>query len=180
MPETAATPLAILADYEARARRHARPLPQQERAEEEWLGVGFDVAGQGYVAPLDEVAEILTPPAMSRVPGTRSWVMGVANVRGNLLPVMDLQAFLTGEPQRRGKRSRVLVVQHGGLVAGLLVAAVHGLRHFVAENEASEVPVEATPVLPYVRGAFRDAGGLWPVFSLRRLAESPLFLRVAV
>jgi twitching motility protein PilI len=46
---------------------------------------------------IGEVNEILTLPVLTPVPGTRSWLLGVANVRGNLVPVIDLRDFIEGE-----------------------------------------------------------------------------------
>lgn len=51
------------------------------------------------IAPLEEVKEILNyPDGVTRVPGTQAWLLGMANIRGNLLPLIDLQQFLGGVP----------------------------------------------------------------------------------
>ena len=44
---------------------------------------------------MGEVSEILDPPDYTRVPGVKDWVVGIANVRGSLLPLMDLKGFVT-------------------------------------------------------------------------------------
>ena len=86
--------LDILREYDTRCRKHASDLPSPVEIKEEWLGVGFRMGGKNFVTSLVEVAEILYFPSISKVPGTKPWVCGVANVRGNLLPVLDLQGFL--------------------------------------------------------------------------------------
>ncbi|MBA2409221.1 MAG: chemotaxis protein CheW, partial [Gammaproteobacteria bacterium] len=43
------------------------------------------------VTPLLAVAEIITPPTVASVPGVKPWVMGIANMRGTLLPIMQIQ-----------------------------------------------------------------------------------------
>ena len=63
----------------------------------EWSGIAFRVGGNNLLAPLDEVVEILDMPKLARVPLAQPWVCGIANVRGNLLPVVDLSGFLGGE-----------------------------------------------------------------------------------
>ena len=62
---------------------------------EEWVGVGFRLGTERFLVPRGEVREVLmVPPAITRVPGAKSWVRGLANVRGHLLPVVDLKEFL--------------------------------------------------------------------------------------
>lgn len=173
-------PTALLADIQRRSRSNAAGLPQQEQSVEEWHGIGFRIGQLRLLAPLGEVTEILTLPPMSRVPGAKAWVLGIANVRGNLLPIMDLQGYLHGRRASVGKRSRVLVINHRGVFAGLLVDEVLGLRHFPEENRTTQPPGMDAAVTPYLDRAYKSADETWVVFSMSKLAESPLFLQVAV
>jgi len=173
-------PAQLLAQIERRAQARARALPRQEAARRLWPGIAFRVRGQRLVAPLAEVSEILYYPPLTRVPGTKPWVCGIANVRGNLLPIMDLKGYLYGEQTPTHRRARVLVVSHRGLAAGLLVDEVLGLRHFDEADRLAEVPEADEPLRPYLRRGYRDEEGSWPVFSMFRLAENPLFLQAAV
>jgi twitching motility protein PilI len=173
-------PLLLLREIERRSRVKAAGLPQQQEAEEQWSGIGFRIGNLQLLAPLGQVSEIMTIPAMSRVPGTKSWVLGIANVRGNLLPIMDLAGYLYGRRTVLTKRSRALVVSHRGVFAGLLVDEVMGLRHFPEENRISQMPRTDVAVVPYLDRGYRVGDESWLVFSMRKLAESPLFLQVAV
>lgn len=180
MTEQGANPIELLAEIERRARANAAGLPQQEDIQQQWSGIGFRLGEQWMLAPLDEVTELLTLPVMTRVPGAKGWVLGIANVRGNLLPIMDLNGYLQGRRTVPGKRSRVLVINHRGVFAGLLVDQVHGLRHFEAATRTGAAPEAETELLPYLEPGFPVHEEVWPVFSMRRLAESPLFMQVAV
>ena len=103
-------------------------LPMQEAPPESWEGVMFSVLGSRLVMPLREVVEMLPfPPVVTRVPGAKAWVRGVANIRGNLLPLIDLQSFLGGSPISPDRHSRVLVINHEEIFAGLLVERVMGM-----------------------------------------------------
>ena len=55
------------------------------------LGLVSVVGDTVLVSKMGEVTEILDPPDFTRVPGVQSWVVGIANVRGSLLPLMDLK-----------------------------------------------------------------------------------------
>src|ERR1700758_3164570 len=59
-----------------------------------WTGLGFRLRERWLVAPREDVREVITVPRMTRVPGARPWMLGVANVRGNLLPITDLAQLL--------------------------------------------------------------------------------------
>jgi len=173
-------PVLILRDLERRSRQYATPLPRHEEVRKVWTGIGFRFGGLQLVTPLAEVLEILPPPVVSRVPMTKSWVKGIANVRGSLLPIMDLQGCLMGRPSILGRRGRVMLVRHKQVIAGFLVDEVLGLKHFLEEEAAEDLPQVDEAVQPYLRRAFRQGDMHWGVFSLHRLAESPLLMQVGV
>ena len=174
------TPLELLRKLERDCMTHARELPQQIEVAEEWSGIGFRIGDLRLVAPLGEVVEVLTYPGLSRVPRTRSWVRGIANVRGNLLPIMDLQGYLEGRVTTMTRRSRVLVVNHKGVFSGLVVDEVLGMKHFLSEEQVEEPPVQGGAIAEYLRHGFRRKDEHWRVFSMYSLAESPQFLQAAI
>ena len=174
------SPLERLAHLERLCLTHALGLPQQEQNEEEWLGIGFRLGSLFLVAPLGEVSEILTPPSLSHVPRTKAWVCGIANVRGNLMPIMDLQGYLHDQAAALNRRSRILVVNHQGVYSGLVVDAVLGLRHFRDDQRCEELPGDDARIYEYMAHGFRTESEHWGVFSMHRLAETPQFLKAAV
>src|SRR3546814_1320135 len=84
----------LLADYAQRLHDNAHDLPSQQDMVQYWSGIGFILDGVHYVAPIDEVAEVLSIPDYTRIPGVHPWMKGVSNVRGRLMAVMDLTVFL--------------------------------------------------------------------------------------
>ncbi|RMD70813.1 MAG: purine-binding chemotaxis protein CheW, partial [Gammaproteobacteria bacterium] len=119
-------PIALLEDIERRSLERARGLPLQVEVKPTWTGIGFRMGDSLLAAPLAEIREILTYPGLTRIPGARPWIKGIANVRGNLLPVMDLQAHLKGKETPLSSKCKVLVTGHGEVVAGFLVGEVLG------------------------------------------------------
>ena len=173
-------PIAILRDIETRARQNAAGLPQQVEIRQTWAAVAFRGGDARLGAPLDEVSEIITYPELARVPGTKSWVRGIANIRGNLLPIMDLRDFLTNEPCTLTARTRVLAVNHEEVYSGLVVDEVLGLRHFLEEEKTSALPATSDFIRGFLTGAYVQSGEHWGVFSMHALAESQLFMQAAV
>ena len=173
-------PLALLRDIDARARLSARGLPRKVEVKETWTGIGFRLGEADLVAPLSEVREMLPYPALTSVPGAKSWVKGIANVRGNLLPIVNLPGYLSQGSAVNTRHTRVLVINDGNVYAGLIVDAVYGLQHFFEEEHCEEMPIVDGSIQPYLQGAFLQAGRHWGVLGLHRLAHSQQFLQVAV
>jgi len=172
-------PILLLYDLAQRSRDHAHGLPQQIEVKATWEGVAFRLEGRGWVVPLDQVKEILTKVNISFIPGAKEWVRGVANVRGNLLPILDLRGFLSGRITKMSRQSRILVMQHKGIVAGLLVEEVMGMRHFLEEEFSADVSDLDIPFKEMLMGQYRQRGESWGVFNINHLAELPEFLQVA-
>lgn len=172
-------PYDLLRDLERRYQRDASGLPQQREIRKPWTGIGFNVGGTNFVAPVGDVREILYYPRLTQIPGTKSWVRGMANVRGTLIPIIDLKHYLGHPPVEIHARSRVLVIQNGELWAGLLVDSVSGLKHF-HEDHARTLSVDALPGLKsYLKGQYQFGDIDWYVFSFRELVENPEFIRIA-
>lgn len=172
-------PILLLQDIENRSRASAPGLPQQKEMKEEWRGIAFRVGDYRLVAPLGQVVEILRLPELSRVPGVKDWVVGISNVRGNLLPIMDMNGYLHGKVTRMNKQSRVLVLNHQGVFSGLLVDEVMGMRRFLVETRRATPAGTDLTIKPYIEHIYEHHDGQWMVFSMYKLAESPLFLQVA-
>ncbi len=172
-------PFALLQNIEVRVRSQVRQLPHRGESKPVWSGIIFRLGDLELAAPLLEVSEVLAYPAVARVPGTQSWVRGIANFRGNLLPIMDLRTLLEGVPVVRGRKNRVLVVNHQEIFAGLLVDEIIGLRHFLREERSTEPPPTEIPlVVAHLQGGFERNGRYTPIFGLHALAESAEFMQV--
>ena len=174
-----ATPFEVLADYERRSLAHVAGVPEQIEAPGLWRGIGFRIGPRYLVSSINEVNEILTFPSLTLVPGTRTWLLGVANVRGNLVPVVDLRGFLEGERTPIGDRSRVLVARQAGGSVGLLVDEVLGQRNLTDENQAIEYEAEDPRYEPFIAAHYELDGAVWSVFNLAGLVRTAEFLQAS-
>lgn len=176
-----AKPFDLLVQLDGRSRDHAATLPIDEEVREEWSGIGFQLEGNHYISRMEEVHEVLpfSDLSLSRVPWVKSWIMGIANVRGNLLPVMDLRAFLTGAISPINRRSRVLVISDQNSRTGILVDDVYGIKHFHVDEHSTNVGEVANYLAPLLKGRFDRADGVWHEFSMRSLTAHSQFLKAA-
>lgn len=179
MNPDSASVVEILKDIESKSLAKDSHLQYDQADSSVWAGLAFHIAGIRVLAPMDEVTEILIlPPRLTRVPGAKQWVKGVANVRGNLLPVIDLQAFLGGKSIVTNRRSRVLVVNRGDVTTGLLVGNVQGMRLFEENQAIGSARIESV-ISRFVKSAYENNEGIWPVFSLDSLANDEQFRMAA-
>jgi twitching motility protein PilI len=177
-----ADPFDALIDLALKSVNNAYGLPAQVEAREEWSGVGFMLGNQRMVAPMGEVAELLEVPHSTRLPGVQGWVRGVSNVRGRLLPLIDLEAFFGGALSGTRKRQRILSLDLGELYTGLLVREVFGMQHFAVDTFTTDIPEDLpTAIRPFVTGSYRsDLGEVWVIFSPFLLARDQYFSNAAV
>ena len=163
-------PFELLAELERRGRAVSAQVSQEGSTGREWVGVALRMAGDLYLVAREETREVLgLPPSLTRVPGAKAWIKGLANVRGQLLPVIDLRQFLGSGTTPITRNTRVVVVNHREIPAGLLVDEVL----------SGDAPPTVARCERYLAGAFRRANEQWPVLSLRSVLESSPFSEAA-
>lgn len=172
-------PLALLQSLQQAGRKAAPVLPEQAQPVPQWSGLAFRLGDMHFVTPLDHVTEVLPCPPVTVVPRTKRWLKGIANVRGNLLTIVDLADYFgKGQASQDGK-ARLLVMNVRELGTALLVDEVMGLRHFDEERERQELTGLDSTVFAHLRGAFLRDNRLWGIFDMHSLAESQNFRHVA-
>jgi twitching motility protein PilI len=173
-----AVAFAKLADYERLSLEHVPGLPEQANAPGHWRGVGFGLGRRRLVTAFEEVVEIMPLPQITNVPGTQPWMLGVANVRGNLLPVVDLKQFLEGERTVIHEGQRVLVVRQSGGNVAVLIDALYGQRSFNDSQKVDAVEDESRYGY-FIKQAYQVSENEWGVFSMAMLTRTPEFRQAA-
>lgn len=172
-------PFTVLVELAERSALAATGLPAQKEIKPHWTGIGFEVAGHRVVAPMGEVSEILEVPPSTHLPGVESWVLGVANVRGKLLPLIDTDALITGSSSPKNRNQRVLVVQYGEMVSGLIVGDLYGMQHFPMDCYQEIIDESADNITDYLVGVFTRDDEAWNVFSPFKLSQDEKFANAA-
>jgi twitching motility protein PilI len=173
-------PFELLKELEKRSRNLAAGSAPETAVGQEWVGVAFRMGGETFLVAREETREVLGYPAVvTRIPGAKSWVKGLANIRGQLMPMLDLRQFLGSGATTAGRNTRIVVVNHREIPAGLMVDEVLGFRRFTEPEFNAEPPPTVIRCDSYLAGAFRRGGEVWPVLSLKSLVESQSFLQAA-
>ena len=173
-------PFELLKELERRSRSVTAGNAPEAAAGQEWVGVAFRMGGETFLVAREETREVLGyPTVITRIPGAKNWVKGLANIRGQLLPMLDLRQFLGSGSTTPGRNTRIVVANHREIPAGLIVDEVLGFRRFADPEFNPEPPPTVIRCDSYLAGAFRRGGEVWPVLSLKGLIESQSFLQAA-
>lgn len=133
----------------ARARALARP-PELAPAAETLLEVlEFGLAQERYAMETRYVHEVYPLKELTPLPGTPPFVLGIVNVRGRILPVLDIKRFFDLPEQGLTDLHRIIIVHGHDLELGLLADAIVGVR---------SIPVgslqPSLPTLTGIRGEY--------------------------
>ncbi|MFY2763071.1 chemotaxis protein CheW [Arenimonas sp. MALMAid1274] len=169
-------PFETLLDYEQRSLAHVPGRPEMVEAPGHWRGVGFRLGQRRLVSSFDEVVEILPLPPVTPVPGAHNWMLGVANVRGSLLPVVDLKQFLEGERTVVHEGQRCLVVRQAGGNVAVIIDELFGQRTFNDSHRAELSGADTDGRYGHFVGqAYQLSDTTWGVFNMSLLTRTPEF-----
>jgi twitching motility protein PilI len=164
----------LLRDIEQRS-RHGNSHNNHQHGV--WTAIGFRIAQEHFLIPLKQTREVFPVPAqITPVPKSEPWVFGIANLRGELLPLFDLKHFLYGKATKVSKHSRIVVINTPDIYSGLLIDEVFGLKHFQQLPERITTSEASTA---YLSGSITQQDTLWKVFDFHKLVSDPRFLNAA-
>lgn len=83
--------------------------------------VGFMIGEEEYAVPILAIQEIIKPFRWTRVPQVPKYVLGVFNLRGAVIPLIDLRTKFGLSPKKHGEDTRFIVMRHGDDVAGFVI-----------------------------------------------------------
>jgi purine-binding chemotaxis protein CheW len=113
------------------------------------LHVVFRVGESEYLLPAADVVQMESYTGATKVPGTRDYVVGIVQIRGKIVPVVDLRARFGLSPAAPGPDARVVVGQHQGRNVALLVDAAREV-----------LKVDLSQLKPPPEIVTQEAGGL--------------------
>lgn len=167
---------AKLLEYEKRSGQFAPGGKTGGGPTEEWSGVTFSLGGSRLACNIDRITEILPCPQATPVPGAKPWIIGLANVRGELLTVIDLARFVTGVRSPITASSRLLTAGLNKAPIGLLIDEVYGQRHFLDVDAVPADLPEDSPLRNVVSKQHALGTETWHELDLERLFNTAEFL----
>lgn len=124
----------------------------------------FQLNDQKYALPIQETQEIIRMSNITRVPNTKHYVEGIINLRGSIVPVINLNKRLSLPVAEYGEDTRIIVVEHNGQKVGMIVDVVLEVGRF-SEDEI-EPPSVAGDSVDYLKGVVKKEENLWLLINL--------------
>jgi purine-binding chemotaxis protein CheW len=131
--------------------------------------VTFALGREEYGIPVGQVREVIRVGEITRVPQAPPHVRGVTNLRGRILPVVELRTRLGLEPAAVGARSRIVVVEVHDRVLGMLVDAVVQVAKVPLETVAPPPEEVLSPQTDYIGGVARWGSRLIILLHLEKV-----------
>ncbi len=139
--------------------------------------VAFRVADEVYGLPIDAIDEIAKVFDTTPVPRTADFVLGIGNVRGNVIPVIDLPTRLRLSGSERSRATRVLIVRHLGELYGIVVDSVSQVVPIPPENLEDAPGAIGGTRAEYIAALARHGGHLVIILNLDTLLDADDFVR---
>jgi purine-binding chemotaxis protein CheW len=129
----------------------------------------FECGGSTFAAPIIYLRDVLVYAPSTRVPGVPAWVLGLTNVRGTVVGVIDLARYLgLADPEPR--MTRTLICGVGARLVGLAVADARRLVDYVSEDLSVASGLNGR-ISHYVDSLVPVDGSLVPLLDVKRLLE---------
>jgi len=117
--------------------------------------VVFSIDEQEYGIDIEKVQEIIRLPAVTGLPGTADYVLGITNLRGSVIPVVDLKKISLGHNAVPTEESRIIVVEMGDKRMGLVVDEVAEVIPVPQDRIVSKESIGTGTKAEYLQGVAR-------------------------
>jgi len=143
--------------------------------EKDFQVVGFRIGNETYGVRIASVREIVRVPEITIVPNAPDTIEGVINLRGKIIPVMDLRKRFGSTTIQPDKKNRILVVELESKLLGLIVSSASEVLKIPPSEIESPGSVFAEGESSYVTGVGKLKGRLIILLDIARLLRQPEF-----
>ena len=141
--------------------------------------ITFQVSGQTFALDIMDIREIRAWTPTTRLPNAPPYVAGVVNLRGTVLPVIDLAARLGWDPVTATSRHAIIVLQTGNQLGGLIVDSVNDILT-IADGSLQPVPAtQGDSVTPFLEGLAAIDDKMVMVIAGAALLDQPVTAQAA-
>lgn len=133
--------------------------------------VGFQLADQEYLFPIEQIQEVVILKQVTKTPQVPKYVEGVANLRGSIIPIINLRNLFGLEPKPADADTRTIVVNVGTRNMGCTVDTVSQVMRISDENIRPAPETITASGAHYVAGFVRLNGRLMIVLDINQLLE---------
>jgi len=133
--------------------------------------VGFRVGNENFGVPIQSVHEIVRMMDITNVPDAPVYIEGVINLRGKIIPVVDLRKRFGEKEIKASKKNRILVAEVGAKMVGLVVDAASEVLKLPPSDIDPPPNIFEDSDLNYVTGVGKLNGRLVILVELSKIMQ---------
>jgi purine-binding chemotaxis protein CheW len=132
--------------------------------------VGFIVGEEEFSIPILSIQEIIKPIPWTRVPQTPSYILGVFNLRGSVIPLIDLRSRFGLDVQKHTEETRFIVMKNGDDVAGFVIDRLtEAIR--MPKRDIGPAPETISEAESMIDGVGKQADRIVTILKVHKLLE---------
>ncbi len=137
--------------------------------------ISFTLAGKDYGIDILKVKEIRKAGNFTKVPNTPIYVRGVDNLRGDIIPIIDLRTMfnLPAETKDKESQENIVILRLDSLVLGVVVDTIEKVVGFASESIQPPHPIFGDINIKYINGVVENAGRLYIILDVDRIFGEP-------
>ena len=132
--------------------------------------VGFIIGNEEYSVPILNIQEIIKPISWTRVPQTPPYILGVFNLRGSVIPLIDLRLKFGLQSKKQTDETRFIVMKDGNEVAGFVIDRLtEALR--IRKSDIGPAPDTMQEDESMIEGVGKQSDRIITILKVNKLLE---------
>lgn len=144
-------------------------IPQEKEGQEILQFIGIRLGKELYGIPVEKIRKIAKPLQITSIPGTAPHIMGLMNLHGEILCVVDVKVLLNMGKAIPGENSRVVVIKTAEGLVGVFCDEVIDIYDIVKENIETALSTLSAEISSYIQGQVQIDCGLMGILDMERL-----------
>lgn len=134
--------------------------------------IQFSLGEENYALPLLTVREVISVPETTLIPNSASYFVGMMNLRGQVITVMDLRKKLGIKNKANNKEEAVIIVNAEGLYVGLVVDSINRVMAVESDNEIAVLPELSSQVnTKYISAVYKQENNLTILLNINEVLD---------
>jgi len=131
----------------------------------------FHLKDEEYIIPVSSIGSIEKILPITRVPGVAPFIKGVMNLRGIVIPVIDIKERFFNQETELTEQARIIIIQLEEMSVGFIVEAANDVVDISMEHVETTPEVVGADTVDYVKGVIQMQGHLYIVLDLEKILD---------
>ena len=131
----------------------------------------FELAREIYCVDIKQIKEIVRPADITRVPNTPQFVVGIMNLRGSILPVIDIRFFIGLEDRERTENTRIIIINSKSGQMGIIADRIRSTSDIDPEMVQTSITSAGENISRFTKGSIQIGGDIFAYLDLDKIND---------